>query len=80
MRHISKPLLVEKSYKLAGIELVDLVSYKLSRIFLKKSEKDGNEIEASILRGKKLIIGGLPEKFQSTKNKGDPHPQFALNG
>ncbi len=59
--NISKPSVVEKSYLQNGLELADLVSYRLSRIVQKKANKpEGNEIEIKILLKKKIAFGTLP--------------------
>ena len=56
-----KPLLVSKSIKYPGLELSDLVSYRLSRDFNAKNPKSGiNEIDLRILKKKETRIRSSP--------------------
>lgn len=60
--NISNPAIVKKSWENGGLELADLVSYRLSRYFMGKKEKPfGNEIDLRVLNTKKMILSGLPD-------------------
>lgn len=62
-RHkISKPNIVKKSCDLTGLEMADLISYRLSRHFMNKRPKvKGNELDISIIASKKINASGLPD-------------------
>lgn len=58
---LSKPNIVKKSSDLAGLEMADLISYRLSRHFMNKKPKiEGNEIDIRIIASKKINASGLP--------------------
>lgn len=59
---LSKPNIVNKSCDLVGLEIADLISYRLSRHFMNKKPKiEGNEIDISIILSKKINASGLPD-------------------
>ena len=52
---LSKPNIVKKSGKFTGLEIADLVSYRLSRHVMGKTSKAaGNEIDIKIIASKKV--------------------------
>ncbi|KKQ34187.1 MAG: hypothetical protein US51_C0049G0004 [Microgenomates group bacterium GW2011_GWA2_37_6] len=58
---LSKPNIVKKSGKFTGLEIADLVSYRLSRHVMGKTSKAaGNEIDIKIIASKKINASGLP--------------------
>lgn len=60
--NIAKPDIVKKSYLQNGLELADIVSYRLSRIIQHKENKPiGNEIDIKLLLKKIVAIGTLPK-------------------
>ena len=53
---------MKKSWDQAGLEIADLISYRLSRHFMKKKEKPiGNEIDLKVINKSDIMIGGLPD-------------------
>ncbi len=65
-QNIKKPHIVKKVQKVVGIEVADIVCYRLARNLLGKKEKIiGNELNIKILEDKKPIISGLPEDKQN---------------
>lgn len=62
-RHkLSKPNIVKKSCDLAGLEVADLISYRLSRHIMGKTPKvAGNEIDIKIIASKTINASGLPD-------------------
>lgn len=62
-QNIAKPRIVRKPQKIVGIEIADMVCYRIARNLLGKKEKTpGNELNLKILKDKKPIISGLGEK------------------
>jgi len=60
-QNIAAPHIVNKSYENNGLELADLVSFRLSRVVQKKVNKPvGNEINLDLLLNKIIAIGSLP--------------------
>lgn len=60
------PKVVSKSWKQSGLELADLISYRISRIILKKPSKPiGNELEIDIIKQKKIYFEELKRKGRS---------------
>lgn len=61
-RHkLAKPNIVKKSCDLAGLEIADLISYRLSRHIMGKAPKaEGNEIDIEVIASKKINASGLP--------------------
>ncbi len=60
--NILKPSILKKSWQQSGLELADLISYRISRNCLGKAEKPmGNEINLSVLNTKNMTLSGLPE-------------------
>lgn len=58
--NISKPAILPKSWDQSGLELADLISYRLARHFMKKPEKVfGNEIALEVVNSKKISIGSF---------------------
>ncbi len=61
---ISVPNIVKKSYNNNGLELADLISYRISRVVQRKANKpEGNEIDINILLEKIVDIGSLPSNL-----------------
>jgi len=59
--NISVPNIVSKSYQNNGLELADLISYRIARVVQKKPNKPvGNEIAIEVLLEKLVEIGSLP--------------------
>ena len=57
---IIKPELLPKSWNYTGLELADMISYRLSRSIMKKANKpEGNEVDINIIN-KNLKLGALP--------------------
>ena len=60
--NISKPVILHKSWNQSGLELADLVSYRLARLYMKKPEKVfGNEIALEVLNSKKMSVGSFTD-------------------
>ncbi len=58
---LTKPNIVKKSYDLTGLEIADIVSYRLSRhVMGKKPKPRGNEIDIKVIASKKMNVSGLP--------------------
>lgn len=58
---LSKPNIVKKSNDLTGLEIADLISYRLSRHIMGKTPKaTGNEIDIELISSKKINASGLP--------------------
>lgn len=58
---MSQPNILRKSWKESGLEIADLISYRLSRHFLGKNEKPiGNEIDIRVTIAKECRFSGLP--------------------
>lgn len=58
---ISQPFMSHKSWDNSGLELADMISYRISRKFQQKDDKPrGNEIDINIIKLKKFDIAGLP--------------------
>lgn len=58
---ILKPVILKKSWEECGLEIADLISYRLSRHFMGKKEKPiGNEVDIKVISRKKTIFSGLP--------------------
>ena len=58
---MSQPNILRKSWKESGLEIADLISYRLSRHFLGKKEKSiGNEIDIRVISTKECRFSGLP--------------------
>lgn len=58
---LSKPNIVKKSAEFTGLEIADLISYRLSRHIMGKLPKvAGNEIDIKIIASKKINASGLP--------------------
>jgi hypothetical protein len=59
--NISVPHIVHKSYENNGLELADLVSYRIARVVQKKGNKPlGNELDIEIILRKIINIDSLP--------------------
>jgi hypothetical protein len=59
---IYNPKICEKAWDNCGLELADLISFRLSRFALGKPEKpQGNEVDFEIMKSKKHVISGLPK-------------------
>jgi len=59
--NIDKPYMHNKSWDHTGLELADMVSYRISRRFTGKAAKViGNEIDLEIIKKKQFDIAGLP--------------------
>ena len=60
--NISKPVILPKSWDESGLEIADLISYRLSRHFMQKPEKVvGNEIDLRVISSKKILIGSFTD-------------------
>lgn len=60
--HIEKPIMFNKSWNQTGLEVVDIVSYRISRRFSGKVSKIvGNEVNLEVIKRKSVNIAGLPE-------------------
>lgn len=58
---ISVPNIVNKSHDNNGLELADLISYRISRVVQNKANKPvGNELDVNIILRKIVDIGSLP--------------------
>lgn len=58
---IIKPNIVSKAWDLTGLEIADLISYRLSRHIMNKNPKPiGNEVDIRVLTSKKINAAGLP--------------------
>lgn len=59
--NIKEPIILKKSWKNSGLEITDLISYRVSRWFMGKPEKFiGNEIALGIIK-KNIEAAGLPD-------------------
>jgi hypothetical protein len=59
--NIKAPKILKKSLDNNGLELADLISFRLSRIVQNKANKpEGNEIDLTLLINKIVAIGSLP--------------------
>lgn len=59
---ITEPKLFNKSWEHAGLELADLISYRVSRKLNNKSDKpEGNEIDYSLLEHKLMDVKVVPQ-------------------
>lgn len=68
-----KPSILSKSWKHAGLELADLISYRLARHLTKKAVKPiGNEVELSILKSKDLKIKSFGGKNKESRIRSTP--------
>lgn len=57
---IEKPSIMPKSWDESGLEIADLISYRLSRAFMNKPEKPrGNEIDIKVINKKKISISSF---------------------
>lgn len=62
---IDAPQLVSKSPNIVGIEMADLICYRLARALLGKTKKPlGNEINLTQLKTKEILISGQPENLK----------------
>lgn len=60
--NIFKPSILSKSWDESGLEIADMVSYRLSRHFMRKPEKPiGNEIDIRVINAKKMLIGSFTD-------------------
>lgn len=61
--NIYMPYMHNKSWDNTGLELADVISYRISRKFSGKVDKTpGNEIDISVIKGKQFDIAGLPRR------------------
>jgi len=70
--NISKPMLLSKSWQESGLEVADLISYRLARHFTQKPEKVfGNEIDLRVITVKKMLAGSFTNlpNMQTKDNK-----------
>lgn len=60
--NINQPIILKKSWDNAGLELADLICYRLARAYMGKSKKpEGNELDLKIINNKNLITQSIPD-------------------